>query len=329
MSCPKNMLLAQVLDYPGPEAGIRQQHAFLILLTLEFFEFFALLSCAYFMRQSHPRILAVVPILENRNGLLSSMPTSLRLFIRKSREDFARSRSRIGTFLSVFPCVTIHVRVVFPLLTVFHMCPYVSALRYDSKVNCDVYSSRFLLNTIICARQLSLNILYAVAYTRSLNCFCIILYFPPIFLQSDNILCQRYTVFLVPLLLVDTQLGQKQSSNSLNFSAKTSDDIKQHPIQVFVAPLRENPHFVGSHISFKTFETFVDLLGSQTKPSQFSHLLCNVPMLRLLTALFCKQCIAICTYDFIPSDMRGDMILHHTMNDLLNSPLKVLDWNEL
>lgn len=94
--------------------------------------------------------------------------------------------------------------VVFPLLTVFHMCPYVSALRYDSKVNCDVYSSRFLLNTIICARQLSLNMLYAVAYTRSLNCFCIILYFPPIFLQSDNILCQRYTVFLVPLLLVDT-----------------------------------------------------------------------------------------------------------------------------
>lgn len=51
-------------------------------------------------------------------------------------------------------------------------------------------------------------------------------------------------------------------------------------------------------------------------------------MLRLLTALFCKQCIAICTYNFIPSDMRGDMILHHTMNDLLNIPLKSpwLEW---
>lgn len=125
-------------------------------------------------------------------------------FYQKIKRRFCAVKKQIGTFLPVFPCVTIHVRVVFPLLTVFHMCPYVSALRYDSKVNCDVYSSRILLNTIICARQLSLNILYAVAYTRSLNCFCIILYFPPIFLQSDNILCQRYTVFLVPLLLVDT-----------------------------------------------------------------------------------------------------------------------------
>lgn len=158
--------------------------------------------------------------------------------------------------------------VVFPLLTVFHMCPYVSALRYDSKVNCDVYSSRFLLNTIICARQLSLNMLYAVAYTRSLNCFCIILYFPPIFLQSDNILCQRYTVFLVPLLLVDTYLGQKQSSNSLNFSAKTSDDTKHHPIQVFVAPLRENPHFVGSHISLRPLRLLsISLAAKRNRPS--------------------------------------------------------------
>lgn len=61
-------------------------------------------------------------------------------FYQKIKRRFCAVKKQIGTFLPVFPYVTIHVRVVFPLLTVFHMCPYVSALRYDSKVNCDVYS---------------------------------------------------------------------------------------------------------------------------------------------------------------------------------------------